>query len=128
MKSLIENIKQVPDVLYGKGATEEEINYAENKLKLEFSKEYKEYLSAFSVVAFDGREFTGLGKIKRVNVVDVTNSLRAINTVPQDWYVIEETNIDGIAIWQNKQGEIYQTIPFNQAKKIANSFQEYLFT
>jgi hypothetical protein len=43
-------------------------------------------------------------------------------------YVIEELGVDGIAIWQNSKGEIFQTIPRKEVKpeKIYDTFLEYL--
>ena len=46
--------------------------------------------------------------------------------VPDDWYVLENAGIDGIIIWQDKTGRIYQTMPNGQKEYIADSLAEYL--
>ena len=42
------------------------------------------------------------------------------------WYVVEEANIDGIVIWQDSDGTVYQTMPNSECKAIANSLMEYI--
>ncbi|MGL5916755.1 MAG: SMI1/KNR4 family protein, partial [Culicoidibacterales bacterium] len=44
----------------------------------------------------------------------------------KDMYVIESLGIDGIIIWQNSKGEVFQTIPNGEPEKIHNSFESYL--
>lgn len=127
MKSLIEMIKNNPDALYGNGASEDDIAISEEILNLTFSEEYREYLSVLSIAAIDGRELTGLSKTKRVNVVSVTSSQRKLNPqLPEDMYVIEEANIDGIVVWQNETGAVFHTSPGMDTKKVADSIVEYL--
>ena len=43
-----------------------------------------------------------------------------------DKYVIEETNIDGIVIWQSSTGEIFQSNMEGKIKKICDSLIEYI--
>ena len=108
-------------------ATEEQIKCAEEELGLTFTKEYSEYLAEFGCASFYGHEFTGICNSERLNVVQVTTELRALNEgTPCDWYVIEENNVDGISVWQNSKGSIYLMIPNHTAKKIADSFLEYI--
>ncbi len=105
----------------------DDITKAEEKLKLSFSAEYKRYLLKFGFATYDGHEITEICKAKRLNVVDVTLSERSITPdVPADWYVIEQLNIDGIVIWQSTSGEIFQTSPNSEPKKIYDSFVEYI--
>lgn len=73
-----------------------------------------------------GHELTGICKAARLNVVDVTQDERQYNSVPVDWYVIEQTNIDGIVIWQTASGTIYETCPGSEADKICDSLEEYI--
>lgn len=57
----------------------------------------------------------------------ITKKQRELNPfVPDDWYVVECLDIDGVVIWQNHKGEIYQTVPTNKARLISNSIAEYL--
>ena len=127
MKEFIARIKNNPDAIFGKGCRKEEVDAAEKDLGVRFAEDYKEYLMNLSVVALDGREFTGITKVKRVNVVDVTKQQKKHNSsIPINWYVIEEANIDGIVVWQDETGSIYETISGKQAKKVADSFDAYI--
>ena len=115
------------DLLYGKGASIELINEAEKKLGLHFSEPYKEYLMEYGIAAFAGHELTGLSDSKRTNVVDVTIKERNRNiNIPDELYVIEETNMDGMVFWQNQRGEVFKSIGPSKAKKVYASFEEYL--
>lgn len=108
-------------------ATKEEITYAESVLQLTFSKEYTEYLTAYGCASVFGHEFTGICKTERLNVMPVTLYQREQNhNIPNDWYVIEEANIDGITVWQTHSGEIYAIYPNHMPSKIADSFREYI--
>lgn len=108
------------------GADDTLIEQAENDLKLKFADDYRTYLSNFGVASFDGHELTGICEINRLNVVSVTRLEKQFSTfVPCGFYVIEETNIDGIVIWQDANGNIYQSGPYANWKKIANSLAEY---
>lgn len=108
-------------------ATKEQIKRAEDELGLIFAKEYLGYLAEFGCASFYGHEFTGICKSARLDVVQVTNELKKSNKdIPCDWYVIEEINVDGIAVWQDSKGNIYTKAPNVAYKKIAKSFSEYL--
>ena len=108
-------------------ATKEQIKRAEDELGLTFAKEYLEYLVEFGCASFYGHEFTGISKSVRLDVVQVTNELKNTNKdIPCDWYVIEEINVDGIAVWQNSKGTVYSMAPNCTAQKIANSFFDYI--
>lgn len=96
------------DVIYGKGATAEEIADAEKKLGVVFSDDYRQYLLKYRIAMYDGHELTGLGKEQRTNVVNVTNEKKMFyQNIPSGWYVVEDANIDGIVIWQDAKGNIY---------------------
>ena len=108
-------------------ATEEEINKCEKLLELSFSDEYKDYLINYGEVSFYGHELTGITDISRLNVVEVTLEERALNPkVPDQWYVIEQTNLDGIVIWQSEKGEIYKSYPEGNNKLIFKSLTDYI--
>lgn len=109
------------------GASAEQISDAEEALALRFADDFREYLLAFGIASAGGHEFTGICNSKRLNVVDVTLSERSIHPdIPQDWYVLEEANIDGIVIWQSSTGEIFQTQPGRETIKLADSICDYL--
>ena len=115
------------DLLPLKPATEEQIRDAEQQLKLFFSDEYKEYLAEYGAIIADGIELTGIAKSEHRNVVNVTNTERGLNSnVPNSMYVIENTGIDGIIIWQDENGYIYSTQPRLAPQRIAESMAEYI--
>ena len=109
------------------GVSEENIDKAEKTLNVQFASEYRSYLTKYGTVSVDGHELTGIHSSKRLNVVDVTILEKDRNSdIPENWYVLEQANIDNIVIWQNERGEIFQTCPGNEPIKIANSIVEYL--
>ena len=75
----------------------------------------------------DGIELTGIAKSEHRNVVSLTKKERELNPkVPNTMYVIENTCVDGIMIWQDTKGVVYQTTPTSAPKKIASSLREYI--
>lgn len=127
MSDIVRIMNMKPNFYALQGATAMEIEGAEQLLGTRFSKEYRDYVSAFGVASFAGHELTGVCKPKRLNVVEVTIEQRSQNPDALcDWYVVEEANIDGIVIWQAPSGSIYQTLPGTNAKKICNSLEEYI--
>ncbi len=127
MNDIIGILRSHPDFLGSNGTNEEKIYDAESSLKIKFSSDYRKYLKEIGLCCFDGHELTGITDISRLSVVDVTLLEREHNPdVLSDWYVIEQANIDGIVIWQNEQGEIFQTQPCAEPVKIANTLEEYI--
>lgn len=126
MSNIIEALKNAPDYIGGTGRTEEEIRNAEELLGVKFAPDYRCYLKEIGLTCFDGHELTGICKPARLNVVDVTLSKRQHVSEAYTWYVVEETGIDGIIIWQTPAGDIYQTAPNNQSRKVCNSLTEYI--
>lgn len=125
--SLIDLIKQGDVSFIFAPMTKEQIGQAEKELNVGFSKEYADYVAAFGVAIFDGHEFTGLCDGKRLDVVRITQEQRKLNkNIPDDWYVVECIDVDGIVIWQSSEGTVYASVPNSEAKKIANSISEYL--
>ena len=107
-------------------ASPEEITAVENVLGLRFAQDYREYVATFGAASFAGHELTGICKSDRLNVVTVTMEERNNMVVPADWYVLEQANIDGIVVWQNSAGAIYQTVPNTNPKKLCESLAEYI--
>lgn len=127
MATIIDAFKSKNNLLSGEGVSETLITNAEKALNLSFSKEYKDYLKTYGIVAYDGHELTGLTKSPRVNVVDVTNVQRKNNPkIPIDLYVIEETDVEEIVIWQSADGEIFYSGPNHNLTKLCNSLAEYV--
>lgn len=105
-----------------KPASSEIIVNAEKELELSFSKEYKDYVSAFGAASFVGHEITGVCTSKAYDVINITKQARELcPDIPLDRYVIEYSGVDNIYIWQDKKGYIYQN-----DKKIYNSFSEFI--
>jgi hypothetical protein len=127
MHKIVDLINSLPDMLPLKPAAEEQIMDAERQLSVSFADEYKAYLAAFGSIMADGIELTGIAKSEHRNVVSVTKRERELNpNVPDTMYVIENTCVDGIMIWQDTTGAVYQSTPNAAPKRIASSLEEYL--
>ena len=127
MSSIVSTIKSFSDLLSLSPVQENEIAAAEKKLSLTFAPEYREYLSAFGAVAANGHELTGILNSERLNVVKVTMQEWGLNPrVPRSMYVIENAAIDGIIVWQDASGEVFQSSPNSAPKAIFTSLAEYL--
>ena len=127
MDNIIDILINMPDYIGSNGRTDEEIRQAEKTLGVSFAEDYRKYLSEIGLACFDGHELTGLTQTSRLDVVSVTEEKREqFSNIVSSWYVIEETNIFGIVIWQSSDGSIYETASNSRAKKIANSLAEYI--
>lgn len=124
---IIELIKEKTDLITYSSVTLECINEVEKNLQVTFSKEYVKYVTTFGVAIFEGHELTGICDGKRLDVVHNTVEQRRLNPfVPSNWYVIECLDIDGVVIWQDEAGKVYQTLPSGNAVLIGESIVEYL--
>lgn len=127
MSDFLEMLKGKKGFISLGSVTMEKIDDAERSLSLSFSEEYKEYVARYSCVSFVGHELTGICESLRLNVVNATNREKEIfQTVPSTWYVVEEANFDGIVIWQDSTGMIYQTSPGKQPIQLCSSLDEYI--
>jgi hypothetical protein len=127
MTKIINTIQALPNLLPLKSASDAEITGAELELRVCFSEEYKKYVSTFGAIIADGIELTGIAKSDHRSVVPVTRQEWELNNaVPHTMYVIESAGIDGVIIWQDASGAIYQTSPNTQPKQIAKSLNEYI--
>ena len=76
---------------------------------------------------FEGHELTGLCDGKRLDVIKITNFEKNFaKNISQDWYVVEQTNIDGIVIWQDKDGIVYQVNANGSIDNTYPSLTEYI--
>ncbi len=127
MADIISVVASLPKLLSLSPANDKDIFEAEKQLNLKFSTEYKKYLKKYGAIIADGIELTGIAKSERCSVVNVTKREQELNkSVPRTLYVVESLGIDGIVLWQNEKGEIFQTTPSSDVKKIADSLAGYL--
>ena len=127
MSEIVKTINELQDLLALGEATAIEISDAETQLRLRFADEYKEYLSHFGAIIADGIELTGIAKSEHRNVIFVTKQECGLNPqVPRNMYVVENVGIDGIIIWQDSSGAIYQSLPGKIPQKIFDNLSEYI--
>ena len=127
MSELINVISKMKNLISLNPATESDVKTIEQELGLALSKEYKEYLLQFGAILADNVELTGFAKAKTRNIVSVTKQEWILNNmVPHDMYVVEILGMDGIIIWQDSRGYIYETIPTKEPKMIFTSLTDYL--
>lgn len=127
MSNIVNLINTLPNLLSLKPATKTQITDAEIQLRVRFADEYKEYLSHFGAIMADGIELTGIAKSEYRNVVALTKQEWELNPkVPHKLYVVENSYIDGIIIWQDSNGHIYKTNPNSEPQQIADSLAEYI--
>jgi len=127
MSTIINVIQSFSDLLFATSVAETEVLGAEERLGLRFSPEYTEYVMEFGAAMGHGHELTGVLNSERLNVVSATIREREINVqIPKNLYVIENPGINGIIIWQDAEGKVYETSPHSAPKVIAGSLAEYL--
>ena len=108
------------------GVSALQIEQAEKLLGLNFALDFKECLCEFGAITVNGHEFTGFSGNENLDVIKVTQNNRKKHNVEKNLYVIEETHIDGIVIWQDENGVIYETTPGYKPRKIADSLLEFI--
>lgn len=127
MSAFVNTLKK-SDLFFSKpGVSDNQISGAQSTLGLEFAKEYKDYLREYAVVSVNGHEITGILPGTRFDVVEVTEEERGCSPdIPTGLYVVEQTNIDGIVIWQDDAGDVYQTTYGSKPEPIYASLDEYI--
>ncbi|MCI7658539.1 SMI1/KNR4 family protein [Flintibacter sp.] len=127
MDDIVQAIKNFPDYIGSNGRMDSEITFAEHLLNTTFALDYKQYLKEIGLACFNGHELTGLTDDERLSVLAVTRQERGANKeIPESWYVVEQTNFDGIVIWQAPSGEIFQTVPGTAGHKLCNSLMKFI--
>lgn len=105
----------------------EEIAAAEKELGLSFASDYRTFLSNIGACICLGHEIKGVTDNANLDVISATKEMRErFELVPHSWYVVEDTHIDGIIIFQDKSGNVYQMAPGTSACKIAYNLESYL--
>lgn len=129
MSTIINELNKKSHFYCEKGAPTESIENAEKKLGLKFADDFKEYLVTYGTVSCGGHELTGFSDDTAIDVVQATlRNLEKNQNVKIPLYVVEETHIDGIVIWQSESGEIYKTEYKGAPNKLYNSLTEYVAT
>lgn len=127
MSKITEVISNLENLLTLKPGNMEDIENIEIELALPLADEYKEYLLKFGAIMADDVELTGIAKSKTRDVVQVTKrEWEANNKIKHNLYVVENVGIDGIIVWQDVSGKVYESRPNHGAVKIADSLAEYL--
>lgn len=127
MSKIIDVIEKLPGLITLKPAEIQTIENIEIELALPLAEDYKEYLQKFGAAMADNVELTGVTKSKHRNVVVVTRKEWQSNPlIKHTMYVVENLGIEGIIIWQNSSGKIYQSSPNHAAEKIADNLADYL--
>ena len=123
---IIEKIEGIEDLDKLEGVSEEEIDKAEEELKLLFPEEYRAILLKYGSISFGSHEWTGLGFEGEGNVVSMTQREREVNeALPAKLFVLENAGIDGIVIAANEFGDVFR-YQGGESKKIHGSILEYL--
>lgn len=129
MSKIIEVIRTFENLMSLTPANMEDINRVEQELDLTLSDEYKEYLLEFGAIVADDVELTGIAKSKTRDIIQVTKREWSANDkINHNLYVVENVGIDGIIIWQDASGNVYESSPNHKATKIADSLVGYLET
>ena len=127
MYDVIDFLQRKGELLTGKAVPKEDVEKIEEQLGVSLANDYKKIVSTYGFVCVDGHEITGITNAKRLNVYDVTIKEREnVACDMSGMYVIEQTHIDDIVIWQSASGEVFQTNGNHKSVKIADSIINYL--
>lgn len=119
---IISLIKKLPDLDKPKPTSVQDIENAEKELGLKFTNEYKDCLKEFGYIGSGATELAGI-----TDVIPITKKEWKLNSnVSHNMYVIEVLG-DGIIIWQDNSGCIYETLTrSSKPNKIASSLYDYI--
>ena len=127
MSGIFDEMKERQDFYFEGNVPLEKIKKAEKNLGLRFAKDYTEYVMQYGTISCNGHELTGISCDANLDVYYVTEKQWNKNLYAEHFlYVIEETHIDGIVIWQSFTGEVYQSFPNTEPEKICDSLREYI--
>ena len=133
MSEFIEKIKQIPDLMHGKGCTAEQLADAQQILNMSFPAEYIEYVREFGYILFDGTEWTGIGMYPNDHAVTGEDSTvgrtlleREINPeFPDKMFVLEAIGIDCKIVAVDESGVVYY-VANDYCEKAFDSISDYL--
>ncbi|WP_031555834.1 SMI1/KNR4 family protein [Oribacterium sp. FC2011] len=126
MSKIIDLISGIKGLKSIGGCTKEEIKDAQNKLGIQFPEDYKEYLSTYGAIRFNGVELCGLNIDGYLNVIEATEQEKEVNKFfPKNMFVIEDLGIDAKLIIGDEKGNIY-LLQRDKKRLICSSFSEYV--
>lgn len=102
---------------------------AESRLGINFAEEYRNLLINLGQFEIDIHEYTGVVLENYLNIVSATEEERQYtHPSTRSMYVIEYLGFDGIVIWQDTAGKIYQTVPNKdiEPEQLYDSFGQYI--
>lgn len=126
MDKLRDLIKSLPHVRYSGGITQTEVVEAQKSIGISFAEDYTNYLLNFGQMQASGIELSGISDKVLTSVVKMTLEERERKSIPDNTYVIEELDIDGIIYVQDTQGIIYEISPGAKPNKVADSLIQYI--
>ncbi|MCC8102585.1 MAG: SMI1/KNR4 family protein [Clostridiales bacterium] len=127
MNEFVKILKNKPGFVHMAPASEVSINEAEKQIVAKFSDDFRAYLSAYGCASWAGHELTGISDYDQINVVRITLEERTLNPkIPSDLYVIEQTHIDDIVVWQDGSGQVYYSQPKRPPVQRFASLLEYI--
>lgn len=125
MSEFVEKLSGMRAFKSRKAASVKQVEDAESALDVTFAEEYREYLLTYGAASIFGHEFTGISSNSRISVVNVTLDEREFTNNCDTLYVVEQTNIDGIVIWQDSKGTIYKSNG-GECEFLCNSLYDYI--
>lgn len=124
---ILEIIKNLKNLRSLGEVNEAKISEAENLMGIKFADEFKKYAKKYGAISAYGFELLGVSDHKRLDAANATLEERKLNkNFPNDMYIIENLEIDGILILQNEKGEIFEIYPNAKPKKIFDNLAQYL--
>ena len=126
MSSIIDKIKDIPNLYHATGCTTRQLKEAQKELGIEFSNEYIDYVKEYGAISFYRTEWTGLNVDSYLNVVEVTKQERELNSkFPSDCFVIENQGIDGLIVISDEKGVIY-SFQYDNKEFLCENLDSYL--
>ena len=134
MNNIIKTIESFKRKRFTGSISTDLIHNAENELGLKLSKEYKDILQKYGSLCIKGEEFLGIDN-DNYDIVKATKDVRINDSnFPLDAYVIENTAIEGILIFegililQKDTCELFTYQPNGQLQPLSDTLEEYLLS
>ena len=106
--------------------TDAEISDAEQRLKMKFPEEYRDFLRAFKAGSFRGMELMGIGTMAYLDTIINTLEERTNDdSFPKDCFVLENLGIEGMLTVVDEDGIVYSYCN-GKNSKLADSLSDYI--